>query len=234
MFARGDHREANQIYRVTTAWLILLTWPLYLLAVSFGTQVLTLFGHSYRAGDVVIVILSLTMLLATGCGQVDMVLVTTGRSSWSLVNGLLAVVVNVGLDVLLIPRYGITGAALGWSVAIVLTNLMPLAQLAAVMRLNPFGRGTFVAAGLSIFSFGILPWSVREVLGHGVLPSLGGIAAGCAVLAAGLWFFRGDLNLAAMPGITQLARMARQRNRKRPGRELPLPASSSDTPSEGT
>ena len=52
------------------------------------------------------VILGLTMLLQTACGQVDMVLVTAGRSSWSLANGLLAVVVNVGLDVLLIPPTG--------------------------------------------------------------------------------------------------------------------------------
>ena len=89
-----------------------------------------MFGHSYRAGHMVMIILGLTMLLATACGQVDMVLITTGRSSWSLANGLVALVVNVGLDLLLIPRYGITGAAIGWAVAIVVTNLTPLAQLA--------------------------------------------------------------------------------------------------------
>ena len=98
MFASGDNRAANQVYQATTAWLILLTWPLYLLAVSFGPQVIAVFGRSYRAGATVMLILGLTMLLATACGQVDMVLVTTGRSSWSLVNGLLAVAVNVGLD----------------------------------------------------------------------------------------------------------------------------------------
>ena len=52
------------------------------------------------------VILGLTMLLATACGQVDMVLITTGRSSWSLANGLPPVGVNVGLDLLLIPGTG--------------------------------------------------------------------------------------------------------------------------------
>ena len=215
MFAQGDHRGANRIYQVTTAWLILLTWPLYLLAVSFGPQVLTVFGRSYSGGAAVMVILGLTMLLATGCGQVDMVLVTTGRSSWSLINGLLAVVVNVGLDVLLIPRYGITGAAIGWSAAIILTNLMPLAQLAATRRLHPFGSGTFITAGLSVLSFGVLPWAVRGLAGHGVLPSLAAIAIGCAVMAGGMWRFRADLDLAAMPGGAQLAAMVRRRHRRR-------------------
>ena len=84
-------------------------------------------------------ILALTMLLATGCGQVDMVLITTGRSSWSLINGPLAVVVNVGLDVLLIPRYGIIGRGIGWSAAIIVTNLIPLGQLALVIACTRSG-----------------------------------------------------------------------------------------------
>src|SRR6202044_2335295 len=76
----------------------------------------------------------------------------TGRSSWSLANGLMAVVVNVTLDVLLIPRYGITGAAIGWAVAIIITNLTPLAQLAAfgpgaVASLSAVGAGCLVQAG---------------------------------------------------------------------------------------
>ena len=154
-------------------------------------------------------ILGLTMLLATGCGQVDMVLVTTGRSCWSLANGLLAVAVNVGLDLVLIPAYGITGAAIGWSAAIAVTNLLPLAQIAAAQRLHPFGRGTAIAAALSAFCFGLLPLAARALPGPGPATSLTAIAVGCLVMAAGLWRFRAELNLAAMPGAAQLAALLR-------------------------
>jgi O-antigen/teichoic acid export membrane protein len=211
MFALGDRLAATRVYQATTAWLILLTWPMYLLAVIFGPVVLTVFGRSYQAGASVMVILGLTMLLQTACGQVDMVLVTAGRSSWSLVNGLLAVGVNVGLDVLLIPRYGITGAAIGWSAAIVVANLVPLVQLAMTVRLQPFGRGTCIAAVLSALSFGALPVAARGLLGHGALPSLAAIACGCAVMAVGLFRFRADLHLAAMPGAAQLVGAAGRR-----------------------
>jgi O-antigen/teichoic acid export membrane protein len=204
MFALRDLRGANRVYQATTAWLVLLTWPFFLLAVFFGPQILTVFGHSYRAGDTVLVILSLSMLLATACGQVDMVLVTTGRSSWSLVNGLLAVVINVGLDLLLIPRYGITGAAIGWAAAIAVTNLMPLAQLMVTVRLHPLGRGTLIAIALSCLSFGLLPLAIRGLFGHGAVPSLAAIACGCAIMAAGMWRFRADLYLAAWPGAARL------------------------------
>jgi O-antigen/teichoic acid export membrane protein len=204
MFALGDLRGANRVYQATTAWLVLLTWPMFLLAVFFGPQLLTVFGHSYRAGDTVLVILSLSMLLATACGQVDMVLVTTGRSSWSLINGLLAVAINVGLDVLLIPRYGITGAAIGWAAAIAVTNLMPLAQLMLTVRLHPLGRGTVIAIALSCLSFGVLPLAARGLVGHGAVPSVAAIACGCAVMAAAMWRFRAELYLAAWPGAARL------------------------------
>jgi len=215
MFTRGDRRAANRIYQATTAWLVLLTWPMYLLAVAFGPQVIAVFGRSYSAGAAVMVILGLTMLLATGCGQVDMVLVTTGRSSWSLANGLLAVAVNVGLDLILIPRYGIVGAAVGWSAAIALTNLLPLAQIAGAEGLHPFGRGTAIAVALSTFSFGLLPLGARALAvhatGHTAVTSLAAIACGGFVMAGGLWRFRAELNLTAMPGAAQLAALRRRR-----------------------
>jgi O-antigen/teichoic acid export membrane protein len=207
LFAVDDRRGANVVYRATTAWLVMLTWPLYLLAVIYGPEILSIFGHSYRAGDMVMVILGLTMLVATACGQVDMVLITTGRSSWSLANGLMAVFVNVGLDLLLIPRYGITGAAIGWAVAIIITNLIPLAQLAASKRLNPFGHGTFIAIGLSVVSFAVIPLAARAAFGPGAVASLGAVGAGCLVQAAGLWWFRDSLRLKALPGASRLTKL---------------------------
>jgi O-antigen/teichoic acid export membrane protein len=214
LFAVGNRREARILYQATTGWLMLLTWPLYLLAVIYGPEILAVFGRSYRAGDMVMVILGCTMLLTTACGQVDMVLITTGRSSWSLVNGLLAVGVNVSLDLVLIPRYGITGAAIGWAIAIMVTNLMPMAQLASSIHLQPFGRGTLLAAGLSAFAFGAVPFAIRTVIGGGLTGLAAGVAAGCLVQALGLWRFKGVLRLSAMPGVSAIqSRLLRATNR---------------------
>ena len=208
LFAIGDRRGAGQVYQVTTAWLIILTWPLYLLAAVDGPTVLAIFGHSYRAGSTVMVILGLTMLIATGCGQVDMVLTTTGRTSWSLLNGLAAVGTNVGLDLALIPRYGITGAAIGWAAAIVITNLVPLAQVASVVKVHPFGRGTLAACVMTSVSFGLIPLEAHWLGGGRLWVSGLGAAAGCAVLATGLWLFREPLQLALLPGIPGRKRAA--------------------------
>lgn len=202
LFSTGDRGNANVLYRVTTAWLILLTWPLYLLVIVYGPQVLAIFGRSYRAGAAVMVILALSMIFSTACGQVNMVLITTGRSSWSMVNGLLAVGINIGVDVALIPRYGITGAAIGWAAAIVVSNAMPLAQLAKVLKLHPFGPTTYVAGALCAFCFGAIPFAIRTIAGGGTISLAAGVAVAGVAYLAGLWYLSDALRLSAMPGLS--------------------------------
>jgi len=85
------------------------------------------------------------MLVATACGAVDVVLVMAGRSSWTMANAIVALGVNLALNLLLIPPFGIMGAAVAWAVAILINNLAPLTELALWMRLHPFGRPTVVA-----------------------------------------------------------------------------------------
>jgi O-antigen/teichoic acid export membrane protein len=211
LFAIKDRVGANIVYQVTTAWLILLTWPIYLLAAVFGPSVLAIFGRSYHAGSTVMLILALTMLVATACGQVDVVLITTGRSTWSLVNGLLAMCVNICVDVILIPRMGITGAAIGWAAAIAVSNLVPLVQVAVAAKVHPFGRGMAAACGLTALSFAVVPLGVRMLAGPRPGISIAAVGLGMAVMLLGLWRLHGILQLSAMPGLSRLPRLTRPR-----------------------
>ncbi len=200
LFAVGAKNEANRIYQATTSWLVSVTWPIYLLAIVYGPQILTVFGRSYRAGAPVMIILAASMLVATACGQVDMVLTTTGRSSWSLANGLTAMIVNISVDLALIPRYGIIGAAIGWAAAIGVTNLVPLAQVAVVARLQPFGRGTLTACGIAALCFGVVPLGFRTLVnGHGP-GAVAAVAVGGLLYAVGLWLMRDALQLPMISG----------------------------------
>jgi hypothetical protein len=231
LFAVGDRDGANAVYQATTAWLILLTWPLYLLAVIFGPYVLVIFGHAYHAGSTVMLILGLAMLVATACGQVDMVLITTGRSSWSLYNGLLAMVINVGVDLILIPRIGITGAAIGWAAAIGITNLVPLVQVASAAKVHPFGRGSLTAVLLATFSFAAIPLTVRALAGNGAPAVIASLAAGGLVMTLGLYLLRGPLQLAVLPLPKALRRLQHQRVSDAVGRrDFSLAAAPRDHP----
>jgi O-antigen/teichoic acid export membrane protein len=195
--ATGDRETANHLYQTATGWLVLVTWPINFLVILLAPVYLGLFGDAYPQGAEVVVVLACAMLVATGCGMVDMVLAMAGRTSWNLVNVLIALAVTIGLDVLLIPRYGALGAAIGLACAMVANNLLPLVQVGRVARLHPFGLGTLAAVGLSAACFGVIPGLVTAVAGAGPAGLALGVAAALPAYAAGVWLLRGPLALDA-------------------------------------
>jgi O-antigen/teichoic acid export membrane protein len=181
----GDHAAAKRLYQIATGWLVLVTWPICLLVIAFAPRYLRLFGEGYAAGVPVVLVLAGAMLVATGCGMVDMVLAMAGRTSANLGNVLIALSVTVGLDVLLIPRWGALGAAAGLAGAMVVNNLLPLAQVYRGTRLHPFGTGTLGAAALAIGCFGFVV----------LVPAA--VVVAVPAYAAGAWLLRGPLMLGA-------------------------------------
>jgi O-antigen/teichoic acid export membrane protein len=188
LLALGDRVAAAAVYRTATGWLVLLCWPLYLLAATYADAFLGWFGEGYDAGTGVVLVLAVAMLLATGVGMVDVVLIMGGRTAWNLGNAVAALLTNVLLDVLLIPRLGLLGAAIGWAAAIWVANLAPLAQVWAAMRLHPFGIGTATAVALSVACFAVLPAVVRTGFdGSWTAPAATAVGAVLYVLGALRW-----------------------------------------------
>lgn len=196
--ARGDTAGAGGLYQAATCWLVLLAWPFYLLAAVFAVPMLSLFGAGYTEARSVTVVLALAMLVGTGCGMVDAVLNMAGRTTWTLYNALAALAANVGLNLLLIPRFGMRGAVVAWAAAIVIANLAPLAQLYMTLGLHPFGRGMMAAAGLSLACFGV-PALVADLGFDASLPVLSVVAmSGVLVYLGVLWRLRSVMQLSGL------------------------------------
>jgi len=195
----GNRARAGTVYRLATAWLVIVTWPIYLFAFVAPGLVLSVFGSGYQAGSAVIRVLAAAMLVATGCGMVDLVLMMAGRTWWNLANVAVGVTVFVGLDLVLIPREGIVGAAIGWATAILLNNLVPLAQVGLTLGLHPFGRATGIAGGWALLACGGLP-ALLLAPRDTPLPQVVGVLVFClAVYAVGLFVLRRPLELVHLP-----------------------------------
>lgn len=195
---RHDLAATRHFYEISTAWLMLVTWPLYLMFVVFGQRLLTVFGRGYDAGNDVLLVLAVTMLFATACGMVDMVLNMAGRTSWNLYNVLLSLVVQFGLDILLIPHLGILGAAIGWAAAIAIGNLAALLQVGLSLGLHPFGRATALAALLGVACFLVVPTAIRFAMGDTWAAVAVSALVGGLVYALLLWRLRRPLELTAL------------------------------------
>ena len=194
--AVDDRSATRALYRYATAWLVLATWPLYLLVASYPSVYLGLFGPGYRTGAPIVVVLAGAMLLATACGMVDMVLAMAGRTRWNLANVALALAVTLGVDLVAVPRFGALGAAVGLAAAVCADNLVPLAQIGYALRLRPFGHATVAAGALAVGCFGVPALALRIAAGP---PSLGVAAA--VVCTGGVAYLAGVLRLRRLLGL---------------------------------
>lgn len=201
LLARSDMVSAKRVYKTSTAWVMAVTWPVHLLVGVLSPIILTMFGSGYQSGRWVVVILAGSMLVASGCGMVTMVLIMAGRTASNLLNVLVALVSNICLNVLLIPVMGIVGAAVAWAVAIVLSNLLPLIQVSRSLGLTPFGRPSMTVGLLALLTLGVVP-SMGWLLGGATLTLVCLSAAGLMLYAGGLWRFRSLLELDGLLGPT--------------------------------
>lgn len=193
----GERARAVVLFRTTTAWLVLVSWPIYLVCLAFASLLLDVFGGGYDAALPAVVVLCSVMLLATACGPVDAVLLMGGRSGLSLLNTALALVTMLLVDWWLVPEHGATGAAIGWAAAIAVNNLLPLWQVHRTMGMHPVGASTAHAVGLTLAA-GVVALACRGVAGASVWSLLGAVVLGGLVMAAGAWRFRAPLELDAL------------------------------------
>jgi O-antigen/teichoic acid export membrane protein len=194
----GDRKGAGRVYQVSTCWLVLLTWPVYLSLGVFSRQIPSFFGHGYDAGTAVLIVLAGAMLVATGSGLVDVVLAMAGKTTWTLGNAVLALVVNVTLSLLLLPHLGIMGAAIAWAAAIVCNNILPVTQLAISMKLHPFGPGTLLAMASAGGWLGLFPSLVGLALGWTGPVLVAAMALGAVGYVATAWRLRAVFDLDAL------------------------------------
>ncbi len=190
--------EANRLYQMTTTWLVLVTWPFYLTWAVFAPRLMAVFGKGYASASTVGVVLGLTMLVATACGMVSMVLEMAGNTGVTLLQTGFALALDVGLDLLLVPRYGPLGAAIGWSAAILANNLLPLLTLYRRYRLFPIGRPGLIAIGVSGVCFAVVPLAARVALGDHARVAVGAFVVGLGVYVALVWRTRATLDLAGL------------------------------------
>ncbi len=185
--ARGAVREAREIYGLVTAAMIWMAWPFFIVLAVFGDAALSVFGDGFDEGATSLAVLALSMGLATAAGTVQTILLMGGRSSWQLADKSLALVLNVALNLALVPQWGIEGAAVAWAVTIVVDTAVVVYQVQHLMGVRPIGHHLWAAAALSVSLVGTVAVAARVVLGSSVPIMLATTAAaGILYLAASI------------------------------------------------
>jgi O-antigen/teichoic acid export membrane protein len=132
--------------------------PIFLVMVLYPAALLSIFGNSYVEGAAALIILAIADLLNVGTGMGGVILDMTGHTRLKLINSILRLVIYLGLDLLLIPRWGLMGAAVAVMVGEGTVNFLRLIQVYILFKLLPFNKGFIkpVIAALAAASSALL------------------------------------------------------------------------------
>jgi O-antigen/teichoic acid export membrane protein len=182
LFLQGRQGELGTLFKSIGKWSFAMGFPLFCLQVVFRDDILALFGESFEDAGTALMLLAIGMLFSFGTGPVATTLLMSGRGKLALADHVLVIATEVGLALLLIPPFGLLGAATARMMGNVVNNGLRLFQVWRIMGLHPYTLDYWkpIVAGAAST---VLAWGVVGVTGlpEG-LPSA--VVAGVVVAAA--------------------------------------------------
>ena len=125
LYTRGKLNQLQRLVTISARGILYLTLPVVLFLLIGGHWVLSfLFGAEFGAGANALRILCAGQLVNAVTGSVSIILNMTGHEKYALRGVALAAGSNIALNLLLIPQFGIEGAAAATAASMAILNVL--------------------------------------------------------------------------------------------------------------
>ena len=193
LHARGERDRLDALFKAITRWTVAGTIPLLLLMLIVPQAILQVFGGGrFATGSDALRILVIGQAINVSVGAAGFVLIMAGRTGWDLFVYAVSAALDLTLAWVLVPRFGIDGAAAAQAITIAASNWLRLALVRRFVGIFPwdrtYARLVVPAAVCAVVMLGVhlavadTKWYVQLV----TVSLLGGIAYVPALLAFGL------------------------------------------------
>lgn len=125
LHAKGDRAALQWIATWSARLVLLAALPMVSIFVLSGSAILAMiFGDEYRPGYLALTILCIGQFVNSGMGSVGLLLNMTGHERQTAKGFAAAAIVNVTLNLMLIPIWGIEGAAVATATSLIIWNVL--------------------------------------------------------------------------------------------------------------
>jgi O-antigen/teichoic acid export membrane protein len=188
-FGSGEMEKLRRIYYTSSRYLMLSVLPLAMGGIALADSLITVvYGVDYGPVIIIFQIICLPIAISGLTGAGDAVIRGVNRPGFILITQAITAVINVGLSLLLIPKYGILGAAVVSSVSLVLYLPVYIIFISKKVGVGWPVRDTIKIATASLI-MGIAVYALHSQLGA-VLSLVLCIPLGVALYLVALFVFR--------------------------------------------
>lgn len=133
LHARGATAELSRGFTRVSRAATTLALPVVIAIAIHRDDLLWLFHPSFRDDASFVLLLLAVPLISCACGTAGNIIVMTGHSLWNLLNSFLVTGLNFVLNLLLIPPYGLMGAALATFISSTVVAILQLIEVQALV-----------------------------------------------------------------------------------------------------
>lgn len=156
LHSTGRHALLQGLYKALTKWVLVTTAPLAITVIIFSKSFMTVFGPAFQEGARVLEVGAAGQLFNCAVGSVGFLLLMSGNQLSLFKIQTTNAVAMIVLNLVLVPRFGIPGAAIATSIAVAGTNVWGLIEIRRRLQLFPYDRTYLKLLGAGIFTAAVL------------------------------------------------------------------------------
>lgn len=168
LFGQQRLDELGRLYGDVSRWAFTGALAFFLVTTLFARDIMLFFGEEFARGWPVVVVISAAQLFNSSMGPTARLLAMTGHQKAVMVSTVGSAVAAVALNLLLVPAYGVAGAAAATAAALVLANGSSLIFVRHGLGFWPYGRRYLkpLLAGLAAAAIVLgVRWSLPDLEG---------------------------------------------------------------------
>lgn len=124
LYTQNNLEEVQRIACKSSKLIFLLSLPVFVILLFLSKYVMWLYGAEFMKGALCLSILTIGQVLNTSCGPVAQLLNATGYHKQFRNISFFGAIVNIVINLFLIPAYGIEGAAVANAISMILWNVV--------------------------------------------------------------------------------------------------------------
>lgn len=167
LVAKQEISRLSVLLKTVNKLNFLFSFPIFLCLLIFSRDIISLFGEQFSAGTMTLIVLLCGQFCYILAGGTFYIFAMIGKPKIELFNVGILVFLNIGLNVLLIPKLNILGAALSSAISILVVNIISSIETYIYLRTHVFRPDLFkpvIAGGIS----GIIVYTFQN--GNVMLP----------------------------------------------------------------
>jgi len=151
-------KRLRSLLKTVARWVLTISLPIFIILVIYPAKILGLFGEEFLGGVDVLYVLSFSALLSSVISLSGYIITMSGRVKLALVNSLCAALLNVVLNLLLIPKYGTMGAAISTAISITALNFVRFAEVLFLEKMQLLDIGMLKPILIGAFASSVMIW----------------------------------------------------------------------------